>query len=62
MKRSGGHEVVDYDFARLNRARTEHAPDFVKLVDLQGLLGSPVRLRVVGAQVMGMRRGADPDL
>lgn len=49
--------VVEYDFARLDRARTEQQPGFVKLVALQGWFGSPLGLRVVGAQVVGPRAG-----
>lgn len=49
--------VVDYDFSHLDRAVTEGESGFVKLVALRGMLGSPVGLRVVGAQVVGSRAG-----
>lgn len=63
VARHGGRVVVvDYDFSHLDRARTGGAASadrrgFVKLVALGGLLGSPVGLRVVGAQVVGSRAG-----
>lgn len=58
VQQHGGRVVVvDYDFSRLDRARTEHASGFVKLVALRGLLGSPLGLRVVGAQAVGPRAG-----
>ncbi|CAM3527569.1 dihydrolipoyl dehydrogenase family protein [Deinococcus frigens] len=56
-KYAGRVVVVDYDFAHLDRAHTEHEAGFVKLVTLKGLFGSPVGLRVVGAQVVGSRAG-----
>lgn len=49
--------VVDYDFSHLDRAVTEGEAGFVKLVALRGVLGSPLGLRVVGAQVVGSRAG-----
>ncbi|QFP75225.1 NAD(P)/FAD-dependent oxidoreductase [Deinococcus sp. AJ005] len=58
VKRYGGRVVVvDYDFSHLDRARTEREAGFVKLVALKGVFGSPVGLRVVGAQVVGSRAG-----
>ena len=63
VKQHGGRVVVvDYGFSHLDRARTEGAGSadhrgFVKLIALKGLLGSPVGLRVVGAQVVGSRAG-----
>lgn len=49
--------VVDYDFSHLDRAVTEAEAGFVKLVALHGVLGTPLGLRVVGAQVVGSRAG-----
>ncbi|MFK7602877.1 dihydrolipoyl dehydrogenase family protein [Deinococcus sp. SM5_A1] len=58
VKKYGGRVVVvDYDFSHLDRARTEREAGFVKLVALKGVFGSPVGLRVVGAQVVGSRAG-----
>ncbi|UBV44581.1 FAD-dependent oxidoreductase (plasmid) [Deinococcus taeanensis] len=45
--------VVDYDYRHLDRAITEGEAGFVKLIALQGRLGTPLGLRVVGAQVVG---------
>ncbi|TSA87478.1 dihydrolipoamide dehydrogenase [Deinococcus detaillensis] len=50
-------QVVDYDFSHLDRAATERESGFVKLVALSGLLGSPLGLTVVGAQVVGSCAG-----
>lgn len=52
-----GVEVLDYDFRNLDRAVTGGEPGFVKLVVRPGLLGTPLGLRVVGAQVVGPRAG-----
>ncbi|MDV6376560.1 dihydrolipoyl dehydrogenase family protein [Deinococcus arenicola] len=49
--------VVDYDFTHLNRAVTEGEKGFVKLVAVRGVLGTPLGLRVVGAQAVGSRAG-----
>ena len=51
--------VVDYDFSQLDRAHTEAGDErgFVKLVALQGVFGSPIGLKVVGAQAVGSRAG-----
>ena len=49
--------VVDYDFHHLDRAATENETGFVKLVTVRGLFGTPVGLKVVGAQVVGPRAG-----
>jgi len=45
--------IVEYDFRHLDRAITEGEEGFVKLVALRGLFGTPLGLRVVGAQVVG---------
>lgn len=58
MKQHGGRVVVvDYNFSHLDRAHTEQEGGFVKLVALSGWFGSPLGLRVVGAQVVGSRAG-----
>ena len=51
--------VVDYDFSQLDRAHTEAGDErgFVKLVAVQGAFGSPIGLKVVGAQAVGSRAG-----
>lgn len=57
-KQYGGRViVVDYDFSHLDRAHTEQESGFVKLVALRGWFGSPLGLRVIGAQVVGSRAG-----
>lgn len=50
-------QVVDYDFSHLDRAVTERQSGFIKLVTLRGVLGTPLGLTVVGAQVVGSRAG-----
>ncbi|GGL99011.1 dihydrolipoyl dehydrogenase family protein [Deinococcus aerophilus] len=49
--------VVDYDFHQLDRAATENETGFVKLVTVGGVFGTPLGLKVVGAQVVGPRAG-----
>lgn len=49
--------VVEYDFRRLDRAVTESEDGFVKLVALRDLFGTPLGVRVLGAQVVGSRAG-----
>ncbi len=45
--------VVEYDFRHLDRATTEGEAGLVKLITLRGLFGTPLGLRVIGAQVVG---------
>lgn len=49
--------VVEYDLRRLDRAITEGEGGFVKLVALKGWLGTPLGLRILGAQAVSSRAG-----
>lgn len=49
--------VVEYDLRRLDRAITEGEGGFIKLVALKGWLGTPLGLRVIGAQAVSSRGG-----
>jgi len=49
--------VLDYSLKKLDRAATDDEQGFYKLVVRPGLFGSPLGLKIVGAQVVGPRAG-----